>query len=312
MKDTPNLKIKNGKTRPIKNRKTPIMQHRRYAGLSRTELRDLIRQNINNTLWQHRRYASLSKVELRDLIGLKINKGNSCVSVSQKRKQTHAVKCGSLQQKLKPFRKCIKLRKKEVSHTNIPPIRPYILRHKNIKSPGHGFPRDHKQPRVSRLLNPSKVRQPAKTNDLKVDKNHKVLKRAALSGNNMSENSDEEREKLKDQHKCLRTVSKSSSRWPVNRGHIDPVAFSNQIKLTFAALKKRPSNLPLKPEEVQKHLNAIGATASKRGTSKRQKKNSSKVLPSADQECHESVAPEFFIMSTNFDENFSKLCQYPH
>ena len=286
MKDTPNLKI-----RPIKHRKCPIWQLRRYAGLSRTELYDLIRQNINNTLWQHRWCSSLSKAETRDLIGLKINKGNSCVSVSQKLKQTHAVKCGSPQQKPKPFKKCIKLHKTEVSHTNIPPIRPHIFRH-NFKSPGHGIPRDHTQPRPSRPLNPSKVRQPSKTNDLRVDKNHKALKRAALSGNNMSENSDEEREKLKDQHKCLRTVSKSSSRWPVNRGHIDPVAFSNQIKLTFAALKKRPSNLPLKPEEVQKHLNAIGATASKRGTSKRQKKNSSKVLPSADQECHESVAPE--------------------
>ena len=87
----------------------------------------------------------------------KINKGNSCVSVSQKLKQTHAVKCGSPQQKPKPFKKCIKLHKTEVSHTNIPPIRPYILRHKNIKSPGHGFPRDPIQPRLSRLLNPSKA-----------------------------------------------------------------------------------------------------------------------------------------------------------
>ena len=108
----------------------------------------------------------------------------------------------------------------------------------------------------------------------------------------MSENSDEERERLKNQHKCLRTKSKSSKSWPVKRGDIDPAAFSNQIELTFAALKKQPIDTPLKPEEVQKHLNAIVATVSKRGASKRQKKTSSNILPSADPEGHESVAPE--------------------
>ena len=83
MKGTPKPKRKTAKTWPITNRNTPIKQHRRYAGLSGAELRDLICQNINNTLRQHWRYASLSKVESRDLIGRKINKGNSCASVSQ-------------------------------------------------------------------------------------------------------------------------------------------------------------------------------------------------------------------------------------
>ena len=105
-----------------------------------------------------------------------------------------------------------------------------------------------------------------KTNDLKVDKNHKVLKRAALSGNNMgrrndkdmSENSDEERESRKNQHKDLNKKCKSSKSWQVKRGDIDPIAFSHQIELAFTAIKNRQSNKPLKPEEVQKHLNAIG------------------------------------------------------
>ena len=92
MKGKPKPKRKTTKTWPISNQNTPTKQHRRYAGPSGAELRELIRQNINNTLRQYRRYACLSKVESRDLIGRKINKGNSCASVSQKRKHTHAVK----------------------------------------------------------------------------------------------------------------------------------------------------------------------------------------------------------------------------
>ena len=203
MKGKPKPKRKTAKTWPITNQNTPIKQHRRGAGTSGAELRDLIRQNTNNTLRQHRRYASLSKEESRELIGRKINKGNSCASVSQKRKHTHAVKCGRHRQKVKPHRKCNKLQKTEVSHTYKTSVRPYILRHRNIKSPGHGILPNRAPNKIkeSRLLNLSKVRQPLKTNNLKVDINHKVLKCEALSGNkmsrrndkDMSENSDEER-----------------------------------------------------------------------------------------------------------------------
>ena len=123
------------------------------------------------------------------------------------------MKCGRLHQQIKPFRKCCKLQKTEVSHTNKSPTRSYILRHRYIKSPGHGISlkRDPNKIRDSWLPNLSKVRQPVKTNDLKADKNHKVLKGVALSGINMgkpndkdmSENSDEERERQKNQHKNL-------------------------------------------------------------------------------------------------------------
>ena len=302
MKGKPKPKRKTAKTWPITNQNTPIKQHRRCAGTSGAELRDLIRQNTNNTLRQHRRYASLSNEESRDLIGRKINKGNSCASVSQKRKHTHAVKCGRHRQKVKPHRKCNKLQKTEVSHTNKSSERPYILRHRNIKSSGHGIlpKRDPNKIKESRLPNLSKVRQPMKTNDLKVDKIHKDLKRAALSGNkiwrrndkDMSENSNEERERRKNQPKNLKQKSKSSKSWQVKRGDIDPVAFSHQIELAFTAIKNRQSNKPLKPEEVQKHLNAIGASVSNKRAPRRPKKNSSKVLPSAGPEVRESVALE--------------------
>ena len=139
MKGTPKPKRKTAKTWPKTNQNTPIKQQRWYAGPSGAELCHLIRQNINNTLRQHRQYASLSKVESRHLIGRKTNKGNSCASVSQKRKHMHAVKCGRHYQKVKPLRKCNKLQKPEVSHTYETPVRPHILRHRNIKSPGHGI-----------------------------------------------------------------------------------------------------------------------------------------------------------------------------
>ena len=78
----------------------------------------------------------------------------------------------------------------------------------------------------------------------------------------------------------------------MKRGDIDPVAFSHQIELAFTAIKNRQSNKPLKPEEVQKHLNAIGASVSNKRAPRRPKKNSSKVLPSAGPEVRESVALE--------------------
>ena len=170
MKDTTNLRTKNGINGPQNKRKNPHRQLLRNAELSRTELRDLIRQNKNKTLKLHRRYASLSRVELRDLIGLNINKGYSCTSASQKRKQRHAVRSVYTKRKRKSLGKCIILLTSEVRHIKNP-AKPYILRPKIINSPGHGFPRDHVRQSVSRLLNLSKVRHKTKSIDLKTDIN---------------------------------------------------------------------------------------------------------------------------------------------
>ena len=151
----PKLKKITAKNWPKTNQNTPIKRHRRCASTRRTELRNLIRLNKINKPRQHKRCASLSKEETRVLVGRKINKGNSCVSVSQKRKHTHAVKCGRHHQKVKPLRKCNKLQKTEVSHTNKSSARPYILRHRNIKSSGHGIlpKQDPNKIKESRLLN---------------------------------------------------------------------------------------------------------------------------------------------------------------
>ena len=292
MKDTTNLRTKNGRNGPQKKRKNPYRQHLRNAELSRTELRDLIRQNKNKTLKLHRRYASLSRVELRDLIGLNINKGNSCTSVSsQKHKRRHAVRSVYTKRKRKSLGKCIKLLTSEVRDIKNP-AKPYILRPKIINSPGHGFPRDHVRQSVSRLLNLSKVRHKTKTIDLKSKIYREVLKRAALSGINMSGNSDEEKEKSKKQHKCLRTASKSSK-----RRDIDSAAFSVQIERTSNALKRQGS-APLPPEAVMKHLNAIVATVKRIETVKRighprkPNKTSSNVPPPAEPEDHGIEAPK--------------------
>ena len=268
MKGTTNLRTKNGRNGPRKKRRNPYRQLLRNAELSRTELRDLIRQTKNKTLKLHRRYASLSRVELRDLIGLNINKGNSCTSVSQKRKQRHAVWSVNTKRKRKSLGKCIKLLTSEVRHIkNHAKPSPYILRPKIFNSSGHGFPRDHVRQSVSRLPNLSKVRHKTKTIGPKSKANREVLKRAALSGINMSGNSDEEKEKSKKQHKCLRTASKSSK-----RRDIDSAAFSVQIERTSNALKRQGS-APLPPEAVIKHLNAIVATVNRKGPPKKTKQN---------------------------------------
>ena len=289
MKGKPKPKRKTAKTWPITNQNTPIKQHRRCAGTSGAELRDLIRQNTNNTLRQHRRYASLSNEESRDLIGRKINKGNSCASVSQKRKHTHAVKCGRHYQKLKPLKKCYKIRKTEVSHTYKTSVRPYILRHRKIKSSGHGIlpNRVPNKTKESRLLNQGKVRQKLITDNLKVDKNCKVLNRAALpgtkmntkDGNDMSEKSDEERERRKKQPKDLKKRSKNTKSKKAKLSKlwdVDPAPFSHEIEMAFTSIKNRKSKKPLSPEEIQKHLNAISASVSNKGALRRPKKNSSK------------------------------------
>ena len=302
MKAKPKPKRKTARNWPKTNHNTPNKRHRRCASTSGTELRDMIRQNKNNKLRQHRRYASLSKEESRDLIGRNINKGNSCTSVSQKRKHTQVVKCGRHHKKLKPLRKCNKIQITEVSLTYKTPVRPSILRHKNIKSPGHGIPPNRVPNKIneSRLLNLSKVRQQLKTSNLKVDKNHKVLKRAALSGNKMSgrndkntsEKSDKERKRRKKQPKDLKKKSKNSKSRQAKRWDVDPEAFRQEIELAFTSIKNRKSNKPLSPEEVQKHLNAISATVSNKGAHGRPKKNSSKAQPSAGPEKRESAVPE--------------------
>ena len=303
MKDTPKHERKIAKTRPKTNQNNPLMQHRRYANLSRAELHDVICRNVNKPHKQHQQCAALSKMESRNLIGQNINKGDSSrASVSQKRKHKHAVKRGRHLLKLKTLKTSTKLQITEVSHKRQSLKRLYILRHRYLKSIGHeiSHERDPHKINQSRLLKPSKVRKLKTVTGPKVSKSRKCLKRLALSGNkmsrrndkDMSENSDEERERRKNQPKNLKQKPKSSKSWQVKRGDIDPVAFSHQIELAFTAIKNRQSNKPLKPEEVQKHLNAIGVSVRNKRAPRRPKKNSSKALPSAGPEVRESVVPK--------------------
>ena len=115
--------------RPKTHRKNPVTRYRQRASAKRTELRNLIRVNKNYEPRLHRRSASLSKREACDLVGQKINKGNSCPSVSQKRKQPHAVKIGRHYRRLKIVHKCYKIHKTEVSHSEKIFVRPHLLKH---------------------------------------------------------------------------------------------------------------------------------------------------------------------------------------
>ena len=292
MKGKPIPERKAAKPWPIKSQNNPTKQHRQNTGHSK-----LIRQNVNNTPKQHRQYACLSKVESRDLIGRKINKGNSCASVSQKRKQKHAVKCGRHFQKLNPLKKFYKLHKTEVSHTYKTPVKPLILRRRNINSLGHGVSPNRDPNKIKgRLPKSSKVRQQLKANDLKIQVNHRVVKREALSGHNMSrrneksENSDEERERNKKQHKDLKKRSKNSGE--AKLWDVDPVAFSREIEQAFTSIKNRESNKPLSREEALKHMEAINASISDNRTRRRPKKKSSKVPEMAKPEGQENRVPE--------------------
>ena len=160
----PKLKITAEKW-PKTNQNTPVKRYRRCTGTRETALRDLIRVNKINKLRQHRRSATLSTEGARVLVGRKINKGNSCTSVSQKRKQSHAVKCGRHYQRLKFLKKCYKTRKTEVSHTYKTSVKPHLLRHIKIKLSGHGIlpNRVPNKTKESRLLNLDKVRQQLKS-----------------------------------------------------------------------------------------------------------------------------------------------------
>ena len=163
--------ITTAEKRPKLNQKTPVKQYRWRAGAKGTELRDLIRVNKIYELRLHRRSATLSKGEARVLVGRKINKDNSCTSVSQKCKQPHAVKFGRHYRRLKLLYKCYKIQKTEVSHTDKTPVKPHLLRYIKIKLLGHGIlpNRAPSKTKVNRLLNQDKVRQNRITDHLKVD-----------------------------------------------------------------------------------------------------------------------------------------------
>ena len=247
----------------------------------------MIRVNKINKLRQHRRSATLSKEGACVLVGRKINKGNSCTSVS--RKQSHAVNYGCHCQSLNFLKKRYKIRKTEVSHDYKTPEKPHILRLIKIKLSGLGIPLNRAPNKTieSRLPNQDKVRQQLTTDNLKIDKQRKVLNRAALSGtkmntkdgNDMSEKSDEERERRKKQPKDLKKRSKNTKSKKAKLSKlwdVDPAPFSHEIEMAFTSIKNRKSKKPLSPEEIQKHLNAISASVSNKGALRRPKKNSSK------------------------------------
>ena len=225
------------------------------------------------------------------MIGQKVNKGDSChasVSNNQKRKQKHAAESGRHYSNLKPAKKCTKLQITEVSHKEKFFNKLNKTRHRYLKSPGHQQTpkRDSYKVDPSRLLKTSKVRKVTKIIDPEVIKTHRYLKRAALSGNNMGkinrnrqtgedkpEDSDEEKHKLKKQHKDLRVKSKSSKSRQAKKVDIDPEEFKRQIEAAFNTIKKRDSSKPLEQEEIRKHLAAIGASVSDRSIPKNLKKN---------------------------------------
>ena len=182
----------------------------------------------NKPLWQHRQCASLSRVESHDLIGRKVNNNKGIsrpVSVSQKRKQKHAVKCGRHYQK-------IKLQKTEVSHVKKSLKRLYTLRNRYLKPPGHEFShnRDPRKQKQSQFPCPGKVRKVTNLTDLKESKTNRYLKRRVILGSEMdkpnknrsddknrSDHNDEERKKNQKQHKDLFGKSKNSKSWQAKK-----------------------------------------------------------------------------------------------
>ena len=278
---------KNAKFWPKTNQKTPVKRYRHCAGARETELRDLIRVNKINKLTQRRQSATLSKEGARDSIGRKINKGNSCASVS--RKQSHAVNHVCHCQSLNFLKKCYKIRKTEVSHDYKTPEKPHILRLIKIKLSGLGIPPNRVPNKTieSRLPNQDKVRQQLTTDNLKIDKQRKVLNRAALSGTKMNmkdgndrpEKNGEERERRKKppkEHKKESKKTDSKKAKLTKLWDIDPEAFGHEIEMAYSSLKNRKSKKPLSAKEIKTHLDAISASVRNLGAHRRQKKNSSK------------------------------------
>ena len=294
---------KTAKLWPKTNQKPPDRRYRPCAGARETELRDLIRVNKINKLTQRRQSATLSKERARDLIGRKINKGNSCVSVS--RKQSHAVNYDRHYQSLNFLKKCYKIRKTEVSHNYKTPVKPHILRLIKIKLSGLGIPPNRVPNKTieSRLPNLDKVRQPLTTDSLKINKKRKVLNREALSGtkmnpkdgNDMPEKDDEERERRKKPPKVHKKESKKTNSKKAKLTklwNIDPEAFRHELEMACSSLKNRKSKKPLSEKEIKIHLDTISESVRNLAAHRRKKKNSSKTQTPTGKEVRESMEPK--------------------
>ena len=181
------IDLTRSKTQKI-HRKNPVKQYRHQAKAKRTELSDLIRVNKTREPQPHRRSATLSKREACDLVGRNKNKGISCISVSQKRKQPHAVKSGRHYRRLKTVQKCYKSYKTEVSLSEKTLERTHCLKLVKINLLGHEITpyRAPNKTKLSRFLNKDKVRliQIAKHSTL-VKKN-RILTYSGSSGSKMS------------------------------------------------------------------------------------------------------------------------------
>ena len=157
-----------GKKGPKINQNKPVKRYRCCTNTKETKLSDLIRANKISKIRPHRRSATLSTGGARALVGRKINKGNSCTSAFQKRKQLHAITRGSHYRELKTLKKCYKIRRTEVSHKFETLVKLHSLRRIKIKLIGHGNKPNRVPNKIfeSRLLTQDEVRNRIITNKL--------------------------------------------------------------------------------------------------------------------------------------------------
>ena len=250
----------------------------------------MIRVNKNYEPRPHRRSATLSKREACDLVGRKINKGNSCTSVSQKRKQPHTVKFGRHYRRLKIVHKCYKIHNTEVSLSEKTLVRPHLLKHVKNNLLGHGTTPDRapSKTKLSRSLNQDKVRLNQIANHFTLAKKSRVLTHSVISGSKMSKdgadkpdkNDDEKnrRKKSKDRDKRLEN-SKSKKAKLTKHWEIDPEAFRHEIDMAYKTLQNRKGKRPLSQKEIRKHLDAISQSVTQLAALRRLKKKPSKPQP---------------------------------
>ena len=292
---------KTAKFWPKTNRKNPVKRYRHCASAQNTELRDLIRVNKINKLTQRRQSATLSKERTLDLIGRKINKGNSCTSVS--RKQTHAVSHDNNYLSLNSHKKCYKIPKTEVSHDYKTPAKSLKLRLIKIKSPGPGIPSNRIQNKTveSRPSDQDQVRLHQTTENIKIDKKHRVLNRVALSGTKMNpkdgndrpdKDGEERRKKPPKDHKKGSKKTDPKKEKLTKLWNIDPEAFRHEIEKTTSALKNRKSKKPLTEKEIKTYLDDISESVRKLAAHRGRDKKSSKPQTSSGKEVRESNTPK--------------------
>ena len=273
------------RTMRAKERKKPAKRYQRQAGAKQPGLRGTAHVNKKYELRPHEQTVSLSKGEARDLIGLKINKDISCISVSQKHKQPHAVRSGRHYRRLKTVHKCYKINNTEVSLLEKTSVRTHLLKHVKTNLLGHGntqYQAPSKTKR-SRSLSQDKVRLNYRSKSVKKSR---VLTPPVITGSKMSKdgadkpdkNGDEKkRRKLsKDRDKRLES-QKTTKAKPPKQWEVDPEVLRHEIekanrtlKLTFKG-RKHPSQ-----KEIRKHLHEINQSVTKLAALSGQKKKPSK------------------------------------